>query len=357
MTLPRKPSRGQTIRADLIGQIIDYMRESTPVRGPNILVSRTPGGSVLSVKPGGAGGPASGTAPWTVRKHVTEDDENRQWEIWLPTGCMSVGGTLTPINLAASAVSGHGGDKPGWYLLKLDEEEGAADTSTDGDGESQVTTSYRIWDIVAHAKTSAKVDGVDELSAPARRLLYVSARKRLTPEEASSQTDAQMVADSWGDEYSQVVAVVTVGTRQQGQGSAQPFRQIVQAASAPISVQGRSASGFDLVWYFSVNTTDGGISVARLFCVRQIATAAGFTLRGPQMTEVALNAQTIYAKVLTNPLRNSSYQNQIEVVVDPSGQYPAADNFVTWLLLYSMKSNAVDADYRATALANIQVYR
>lgn len=355
MTFPVPPAKGQPIRAELIRQIIDCLRMFRPLDGQNIRTQTTPGGTIINGTPGGASA-AYGTRPWTVRKHVTADDEDGKWEIWLPTGCMAVGETLTPINLAASEVSGHADEKPGWYLIKLNESEGAAETSTTGSGDAAVTTVSRTWDIIAHAKTSAKINGVDELNASARRLLYVSARKRRVSGD-SAQTDEERVANTWGDEFSQIVATVTIGTRQQGQGGAQPFRKIEQTASAPISVQGKEAAGFALVWYFSVDTTDGGLSVARLFCVRQAVTAAGFTLQGAQMTEIALNARKIYAKVITNPLQYSSVQNQVEVVTDPSISFPTADNFVTWLWLYAMESNAVEADYRATSLANVQVYR
>ena len=353
MTFPQPPAKGQPIRAELIRQIIDCLRMFRPLDGQNIRTQTTPGGTIINGTPGGASA-AYGTLPWTVRRHVTDDDDDGKWEIWLPTGCMAVGETLTPINLAASEVSGHDDDKPGWYLIKLDEDEGSAQTTTTGSGDDAVTTVSRTWDIIAHAKTSAKMNGVDELNASARRLLYVSARKRRVSGD-SAQTDEERVANTWGDEFSQIVATVTIGTRQQGQGAAQPFRKIEQTASAPISVQGKEAAGFDLVWYFSVDTTDGGLSVARLFCVRAMASAAGMSLSGPEMTEIALDAQKIYAKILTNPISPASVNGQIEVVADP--QNATADNFLTWLWLYNMQSNAVEADYRAAALANIQVYR
>lgn len=353
MTIPVPPAKGQPVRAELIRQIIDCLRMFRPIAGQNIRTQTTPGGTIINGTPGG-GGSATGTAPWTIRKHITEDDTDGKWEIWLPTGCMSVGSTLTPLNRAASEVSGHADDKQGWYVFALDEEEGAADTSTEGEGESQVTTSYRIWDIVAHAKTSAKVDGVDELSAPARRLLYVSARKHLTSQEASSQTDAQRVANTWGDEFSQIVATVTVGTRTQGQGEAQPFRKVEQVASAPLSVQGKDRSNFDLVWYFELSQA-GALSVSHVYCVRQSVAVAGLTVTGPTMTDVTGAQSSIYAKLLTNPLDPSQF-GAVEVVIDPQNM-GRDNNYVTWLRLFDMTSNAVTADYRTTSLSNVQVYR
>ena len=355
MTLPRKPSRGQAVRADLIGQIIDYMREITPVEGPNIRVSRTPGGSIISGRPGGGAGASADVAPWTVRKHSTEDAPDGQWEIWLPPGCMSVGGTLDPVNLAASAASGHAGDKAGWYLLALDEDEGAPTRTeeTEGEGGETVTVAVREYDIVAHAKTSAKVDGVDGLDAPARRLLYVSARKRLGAGE--TRTAEEAAEGTWGDEFSQVVATVKIGTRTAGQGEPQTFRKVTAAATAPISVAGRARSGFDLVWYFEVDAESAALSVTHVYCVRNQLSAAGITLSGPDMTEVTNATSSIYAKIKTNPLNPSASSGTVEVVTDPSGM--TTDDDLTWLRLYSVSHNAVTADWRAQSLANVQVYR
>ena len=43
--LPEPPNRGEPIRAELIRQMLDYMRRITPVAGPNIKVSIGPGGA------------------------------------------------------------------------------------------------------------------------------------------------------------------------------------------------------------------------------------------------------------------------------------------------------------------------
>ena len=317
---------------------------------------RGPGGLVSLREPQAT---AAGLTPWAVRFHVTEDDEDGKWEIWLPTGCMAVGETLTPINLAASEVSGHDGDEAGWYLVKLDEDEGSATPSTTGSGDDTVTTVSRTWEIIAHAKTSAKMYGADALDASARRLLYVSARKRRATGD-STPTAAQSVANMWGDEFSQVVARVTVGTRTLGQGQAQPFREIVRLVSTPISVQGRVRSNFDLVWYFSVDDTDGSLAVEKVYAVRISQAVAGLTVKGPTMTEVTDAEEDIYARITTNPESDAAeLENVISVVCDPyaGGASPASGRFVTWLKLYDMAHNTVLADYRASSLVNVQTFR
>lgn len=344
MRLPEKPTRGQPIRAELLGQIIDYLRAITPMAGPNIRVSHTVGGSVIEGQPGG-GGAAAGTAPWAIRFHRTEEDADGKWEIWLPYGCMACGATLNPINKPMSAVAGHADDKAGWYLLPVDEEEGSADES-----------GTREFEVVAHAKTSAKMDGVDALDAPARRLLYVEGHRQMTPEELAAATPAQLAEGKWGDEFSQVVATLTVTVTQTGgEESSSTSRRISQLAAAPISVAGHVRTSFDLVWYFSIDGETDRLAVSKVYCLRQTASAAGFSLSGPEMTEVTDAQESIYAKILTNPLNPEANAGTVEVVTDPQGM--ASDNYITWLWLYGMSENAVTADYRAQSLTNLQVYR
>ena len=101
--------------------------------------------------------------------------------------------------------------------------------------------------------------------------------------------------------------------------------------------------------------TTGKLAVSKVYCLRQNASAAGFTLSGPEMTDVTSAQATIYAKILTNPLNPNADAGTVEVVTDPQGM--TSDNYLTWLLLYEMSGNAVTADYRAQSLANVQVYR
>lgn len=346
---PRKMSSGERLTAAHYNALLDYVRRVTPLAGANVTVDYRLGGAVISGTPGGAAVKTS-IEPWTVRFHATEDDDEGQWEIWLSPGCMSVGGTLTPINKPASEASGHGDDKPGWYVLQLDEDEGAATTATTGSEDSQETTTARTWEIIAHAKTSAKMYGVDELDASARRLLYVSARKRRVSGD-SAQTNEERARNTWGDEFSQVVAIVSVGTRTQGQGETHPFRNIVQTADAPISVQGRVRSNFDLEWYLSVNDESGELSVEKVYCRRVSQSAAGMTLTGPDYVDVTGAEDTIYARIDTN----GAAENVLDVVMDPSST--SGGDLVTWLKLYDISNNAVRSDYRASSLVNVQVFR
>jgi len=348
MTLPTKPHRGESVRAELIGQMIDYMRMATPVPGPNIKVHHLPGGSVIEGTPGGAAAAYSGLEPWTIRKHATADDPDGQWEIWLPPGCMSVGVPLRNLNRAASESSGHDEDEDGWRLLHIDEDEGAPTFDRD---EGTVHVSGRSWDVVAHAKTAGRLDGVDAINEPAVPYLYVSARKNTGEGETVSEKDR--IGDTQGDEFSQTVGVVEIGTRSKD-GEERPYAKVERIAHTPVSVAGRPRTGFDLEWTYDV-LADGTLEVAHVYCVRQLASAAGLTLEGPDMTEVTGAEENVYAMIRTNPL-DPTGTGAVEVVKDAQGRV-VRDNWVTWLRLYDMAYDAVIIDYRAQSLVNLQVYR
>lgn len=296
---------------------------------------------------------AAPLAPWTVRHHVTEDDDDGQWEIYLPGGCMSVGEPLQNLNKAASETSGHDGDgedvdpdPPAWRIFPVDESEGSAQTRTDGD----VTETYREFEVVAHAKTAARLDGVDAINESAKRYLWVACRKVRGPNE-QQPSDEDKAKDAWGDEFSQVVARIEVGTRQKQGEEAKKYRKVTQIARAPISVAGRPRCGFDLEWVFGFDE-DGRLEVKKVYCVRQNQAAAGMMLEGPEMTEVTGAEESVYARIDVN----GAGENQLQVLMDPDNPTGGGD-LVTWLKLYDISANRVKADWRAASLVNVQVFR
>lgn len=362
MIFPVKPQRGQPIRAELIGQIIDCLRMFRPLPGVNVRTRCTPGGTIIDGTPGGgAAAAAQELLPWTVRHHVTEDDDDGQWEIYLPSGCMSVGESLQNLNPAASETDGHDGDgedvepdPPAWRSLPIDENEGAPTIDrTSGTAPDETRTVAREFEVVAHAKTLARLDGVDAINEPAKRYLYVSVRKKPTDAEREQETDEDRAMDAWGDEFSQVVGRIEVGTIAKA-GKTTPYRKITQIARAPISVAGSPRSAFDLEWVFGFDD-DGFLEVKKVYCVRAAGFAAGLTLQGPDMTDVTGAEKNIYAKILTNPLTPGN-QSTVEIVKDAEG-FTERDDYVTWLWLYAINYNHVQDDFRASSLVNLQVYR
>ena len=79
MTFPVKPQKGQPVRAELIGQIIDCLRMFRPLPGRNVTTSCTPGGTIINGTPGGAA-PAG-----DVRAYRHTDSTN----LWVFFGCNS----------------------------------------------------------------------------------------------------------------------------------------------------------------------------------------------------------------------------------------------------------------------------
>ena len=335
MTFPVPPQKGQPVRAELIKQIIDCLRMFRPVAGVNIRTQVTPGGTIINGTPGGAQG-VHEIAPFTVRYHVNK------WEIFLPDGCCNYGGTCAPINAAASSSGdGHDNDDPAWRIFPLDESVGT--TGEDDDGNT-----YREWNVEIHVKPSAKMYGQDGPNTPARRLVWACASDRLKP--VASVTDADRYANTPGDSWSCAVARVRVTAGKEGSG---PERRVTQLRTTPINVSdnGETVSGFGLVWYFSL-TNAGALNVERVFCLRQVISAAGISLTGDEMTDVT-NASTVYALVNATHLNTGS--GVVQVLKDPGG-ISSPEAYAVWLLLYNMKYNTVTIDNRSQSLANVQLF-
>lgn len=335
---PRRMADGEHLTAANYNALLDYVRRITPVQGPNVKVDYRTCGAVISGTPRGYGSGAS-IAPFTVRKH------EGQWEIYLPDGCVNVGGTCATLNAAASSGgSDHEADDAAWRILGLNDMTGA--TSTDDDGNT-----YREWTVTVHAKTSAKEDGVDDLNAPARRLVWAGATDRL--KSSDNMTSAERYKDTPGDTFTCDVARVRVTI---SSGSANAERRVTQLRDTPIDVGDVPApAGFDLVWYFSV---DGGdLTVEKVYCIRQLLAAAGIAVTGDQMTEVT-DAGEVYARIDTADM-NSGGCGIVDVVKDPEGnQDPtSSQEFIVWLPLYQLGENTVTADYRENSLKNVQIYR
>lgn len=337
MTFPEPPQKGQPVRAELIRQIIDCLRMFRPIPGLNIRTKVTPGGTIIDGTPGGAPQGVYEIAPFTVRYHVD------QWEIFLPDGCCNYGGTCYPINAAASSAGdGHNNDDPAWRILYLDESNGTP--GEDADGET-----YREWRITIHVKPSAKMWGVDDLNAPARRLVWASAEDAL--KTASNMTEAELYANTPGDFYSSIVAAVRVTAGEEG---AEPARKVTQLRKTPVDVAdyGETLSGFGLVWYFSLGD-DGALVVEKVYCLRQVGSAAGIVITGDEMTDVTAANDGVYARIDATDLRSGS--GIVEVLKDPQG-ISSPGPHVIWLALYNIKQNTVTADLRSQSLANIQLF-
>lgn len=334
---PRKMARGEHLTYANYNALLDYVRRITPVQGAHVTVDYSLGGAVISGTPNGDVADRS-VKPFTVRYH--ED----QWEIYLPGGCVNVGGTCAAINPAAkTGANAHADDPDGWHVLGLDESTGT--TGTDSDDNT-----YREWTVSVHAKTSAKMYGVDDLDAPARRLVWAGVADRL--KQPSSMTDKERYKDAPGDTFAAEVARVRV-TTVSNDGETRTVRQVTRLRSTPIDVGDVSApGGFDLVWYFSVD--DGELNVDNVYCVRQLAPLAGISATGDTMTDVK-DAEWVYAKIDAADMATGT--SIVEVVSDPGNDVSSSTGTIVWLALFRLKENTVVEDYRENSLKNVQVYR
>ena len=292
--------------------------------------------------------------PFAVRSYRLDPESTGEergkfgWMIYLPKGCVSVIDSCEIINKPMTDYEGHENER-NWYRLPLDENSPGVYVTRNYSFEGQ---SYSEWefDIVAHAKTSARLKGVDAIDTTSRRFLYVSAAWAGGPARGPDPNDQAV----WGDEFAQDVGTVVLTCKNSGGSLSDFVRTYEHHCKNTLSVQGRVRSGFDLVWYFDKDN-NGKLSVWKVYCIRNLLHAAGITLEGPEMTEVTGAEESIYAKIKTNPLNPNASEGTVEVVMDP--QEITSDDNLTWLKLYSISGNIVSADWRAGALANVQVYR
>ena len=115
-TFPPDPVPGAPVSASWMRRFLAAARASVPIAGPGIRASYTPNGVILSAAAGTAAPASSGTAPFSVRWHQPAAGTAGQWEIYLPSGCVSLGRTCGVLNAPASDTSGHASEA-GWYLL------------------------------------------------------------------------------------------------------------------------------------------------------------------------------------------------------------------------------------------------
>ncbi len=275
--------------------------------------------------------------PFLVRYH------EGQWEIYLPDGCVNVNGSCEALNpLASDTGSAHEDDGSAWRLLAVDESN--ATTGTDGDGNT-----YKQFLVTVHAKLSAKIYGTDGVDDPARKLLWAGTRDELN----RNPTDAQRYKDTPGDYWScRVARIVITEVTDSDTNETTTTRTVTQLRTTAVDVSTTTATAaFDLEWYLSGD--NGELTVEQLVCVRQTGSGAGVTLTGPTMTDVTGVQSTIDAKIDTTALVDGG-RGVITVLADQTTT--TSTDYVLWLRLYELTCNTVTADYRSTALANVQIF-
>ena len=123
---PRTPVPQQEITADLVAQMINYMRRITPLQGDGVLLRSGPGGTFISLKPAksaAAGGGTSALYPFLVR-FVASSEEGAtpidgDYIVYIPQGSLSANGTQAdPADFGLEEYAeGDYADLPNWYKL------------------------------------------------------------------------------------------------------------------------------------------------------------------------------------------------------------------------------------------------
>jgi len=354
--LPFPLGPGDKVTGTWINQLLRAIRRQKPLCGPGISTRVTPDGTVLTAAAAPARAQAAAPlAPFTVRHHRTGGDAAGQWEIYLPPGCCSVGGACDVMNARADAKSGHEGDGDGWYEVPGPSRLVGTQAAV-GEGEDARQVTRKSCTVRAHVKPSAKVYGVDAIDAPARRLLAVCVIDDYIVNRYISMGRPDLAREFWdwnaaGDVFSAQVAEIAI-TEDGGVAS----RTVTQNRTAPIDLvppAGTGVSGFDLVWNLEMSEL-GMLYTRNLFCVRQVAAAAGISLTGDTMTDV-VNASKVYARIDATDMTDGS--GVVQVVKDPQDA-GISSPYVVWLPLYDLKNNncLVTADHRPQSLVNLQLF-
>lgn len=357
--LPSVLQPGEKVTNTWIGQLLRAIRRQTPIAGPGLKAKVTPAGTVLSAEAPHAHAAGGGLHPFAIRFYKKDPSDPSDmggkygWKIYLPPGCVSVGGTCEPMNLKMRDLSGHEDEGAYWHDLDLLENQGQQRQET----ENGETVYYRDFEVIVHAKTHAKIVGVDELDAAARRLFFVEARSVRT-NSGEPRTARQAALCFEGDEFYQTIATVSIRRAPTDSGSIADHkytRTVIQTVKSAISVAGRAASNFDLEWYFEVGEEYSEITCSKVYCRRNLQAVAGMVVTGPNYVEVTNPASSADHAVYARIDVNGAAENVLDVVLDPSSTQ--GGDLVTWLKLYDMSYNTVKADYRASSLVNVQTFR
>lgn len=128
--MPEMPAHGSPVSANWGRKVVECLRRLRPVAGTGMKMDYTPNGTVYSSEPGLRSATGSELKPFTIRwmPHGDGDDDG-EWQIYLPLGCVSVkvrnAGTAAYASLCLNdrAKDADGNDIHGWY--RIDEPTGS----------------------------------------------------------------------------------------------------------------------------------------------------------------------------------------------------------------------------------------
>lgn len=296
--------------------------------------------------------------PFSLRR-VKQSEDNPSidydgWEIYLPTGCVTVGSTCAPLNPKAYRLDENGEhkDEIGWYRLP------APPDGSDGD----------LWDVVVHAKPNAAKAGVDEFQAWPKH--YVWAEIHDTEDETQDSGDEEEGGDGEEEEVDaasvgDALTVVTGNVRWANvENVTDPVATITHSVRTPIFVRDESqVLQFALYFSFEIDDEELTIKVDKM-ALRNISfSAAGASFMIDGMKELDKESEAIYLKISAETYPYTAEIKEYkeltiegEKITIPEQVKQDKKDTDIMLLLYRLENCRV-TENNLVSLQNIQLYQ
>lgn len=352
------PYAGQPMRASWAASVSDGVNR-LGVMGPSrMLVREFAGGCGFQPLPANNRWHLNGSLPPFSLRRVKQSEDHPSidydgWEIYLPTGCVTVGSTCAPLNPKAYRLDENGEHKEeiGWYRLP------APPDGSDGD----------IWNVVVHAKTNAAKAGVDEFQAWPKHYVWAEIHD-VNEDDEGSEDEGETDDGEETDDASDVGDALTVTTGTVTWADVENVTDTVptinHSVRTPIFVPDESqVLQFALYYSFEIDDEELTIKVNKM-ALRNIGfSAAGATFVMDGMKELDKDSTAIYLKIsaATSPY-TAEVKEYKELTVDGEKitvpEQAAGDKQATdiMLLIYRLENCRVTENY-LVSLQNIQLYQ
>lgn len=349
LTFPQIPGPGTPITSTLIGDIIRCLRRVALTNAHGAKLSYGPNGTTIDLSPIPKVKAVSTLSPFAVR-YVEENEDAgipyTGFEIYMPTGCVSVGNACEPMNPKAyREKDGEREDIDDWYRMPMPDE-----TPDDGDW----------WSVNVHAKCCAALSGVDEFAEWPKRYAWASVEKR-----TKTQQEREEEVNDVGDTFSSTVGSIYWREVVLEDGTTEMRHGFIHTVKTPINVYDpTTATPFLLFFAFEVDEDDATLAFDRLFVRDMSFSAAGATYLSNSMTEIETDVEAVYLKISANTSPYTAEIKSYKTISDPDDEtlsVPAqaeADKGVGEILvrLYTLKNGHVTGNH-LSSLQNIQLYQ
>ena len=352
------PYSGQPLRASWAASVSDGVNR-LGVMGPSrMLVREFAGGCGFQPLPANNRWHLNGSLPPFSLRRVKQSEDHPSidydgWEIYLPTGCVTVGSTCEPLNPKAYRLDENGEhkDEIGWYRLP------APPDGSDGD----------LWNVAVHAKPSAAKAGVDEFQSWPKN--YVWAEIHDTEEDDNgSEEDGEEDDGEDDDDASSVgdALTVTVGTVRWAdvENVTDPVSTYNHFVRTPIFVRDDSkVLPCALYHSFEIDDEELTIQVDKMALRNVGFSAAGASYMMDGMKELDKDSEAIYLKISAETYPYTAEIKEYkeltiegEKITIPEQVKQDKKDTDIMLLLYRLENCRVTENH-LVSLQNIQLYQ